>query len=102
MSNAHPYRKEISSLLSTLREHHLDPVAVHSEGDTEPVDGIDAAIEAILATDESVLDVVAGDGRILALYLVLGNSPGEVVADYSVDPLIDQIVDDHFELRFTF
>jgi len=56
--------------------------------------GLEAFIENLIACDESRLYVKtpASGEEVLWLYLVLGNSPGELVCDYIFDGVIDTVV----------
>lgn len=50
-----------------------------------------AFIEELIACDEAHLYVLTPGGKERWLYLVLGNSPGELVSDYTVDATIDKV-----------
>jgi hypothetical protein len=54
-------------------------------------------IEELTACDEAWLYVTMPDEARCALYLVFGNSPGELVSDYTVHPLLDKVVECHSE-----
>jgi len=54
-------------------------------------------IDNLTACDESRLYVRCPDGKVRWLYLVLGNSPGELVCDYLVDAGLDSVTDAHYE-----
>jgi len=64
---------------------------------------LDSFIENLIACDESRLYVTDPSGNKRWLYLVLGNSPGELVADYScpaddkATDHIDPVTDAHYE-----
>lgn len=54
-------------------------------------------IEDLIACDESQLFVKCpSDGKVRWLQLILGNSPGELVSDYQVDPGIDSVTEAHY------
>jgi len=53
-------------------------------------------IEQLVACDEAKL-YVRVKGRVRWLYLVLGNSPGKIVSDYNCDPVLDNVVDAHYD-----
>jgi hypothetical protein len=48
-------------------------------------------LDNLLATDETRLYVESPKGKKLSLFLVLGNSPGELVADYSICGDVDEL-----------
>lgn len=100
-TRTHPYRREITSLLNTVQSHGLELYAVNDGEEIVRVDGLREALEAILAVDESTLVVATEDRRLLGLYVVLGNGPGEAVCDYSDHPTIDAAVTEHYD-RFGF
>lgn len=52
-------------------------------------------IENLVACDEAWLYVNIG-GKTRALYIVLGNEPGEIVSDYTCDPVLDLVTDQHY------
>ena len=52
-------------------------------------------LDELLACDEAHLYVQNSEGKNKQLFLVLGNSPGELVADYTVDPLLDKVTTEH-------
>jgi len=55
----------------------------------------DKFVENLIACDEARLYVQI-NGHNLWLYLVLGNSPGEIVSDYQCDEVLDKVVDAHY------
>lgn len=55
-------------------------------------------LDELLACDEARLYVQNSEGKNKSLYIVLGNSPGELVADYTVDPLLDKVTEEHYDM----
>lgn len=53
-------------------------------------------IEDLTACDEASLYATMPDGQRRGLFLVYGNSPGELICDYDVHPVLDKISDEHF------
>ncbi len=53
-------------------------------------------IEQLVACDEAKLYVKI-NGKVRWLYLVLGNSPGEIASDYSCDPVLIDVVYAHYK-----
>lgn len=62
-------------------------------GEPFPFEGHTLAefIDEACACDECRLYVKNPSGKPLGLYLVFGNSPGELVCDYHCDPLLDTV-----------
>lgn len=54
-------------------------------------------VRELTACDESWLRVESPEGKRLGLFLVLGNSPGELVADYHCHPLLDKVTTEHYD-----
>ena len=52
-------------------------------------------IENLIACDEARL-YVRINGKVRWLYLVLGNSPGEIVCDYNCDDVLDKVTEAHY------
>ena len=92
------WKPETKSLIKTLLKHNLTIVSVdNGEDETNFADvSLSDFIEQTMACDEANLYVKASDGKIKRLYLVYGNSPGELVCDYSVCPEIDAATNEHF------
>jgi len=53
-------------------------------------------VEEAMACEESTLRCVDQDGRKVALFLVYGNGPGELVCDYTDTPALAAVVDAHY------
>ena len=49
-------------------------------------------VEDITSVDEGVLTIRTPKGKEADLYLVLGNDPGELVADYTACPFLDEVL----------
>lgn len=58
---------------------------------------LDSFIDSLIACDESTLYIVTPEGKRRWLSLVLGNEPGVIVSDYSVDPIIDRVTEAHYD-----
>jgi hypothetical protein len=89
---------ETRSLLKTLTKHGLTILAVDNGEYTTKRAGITLAkfVEECMACDDAWLRVQTPDGAKKTIYLVYGNSPGELPADYSVCDLIDAATDEHY------
>lgn len=57
----------------------------------------DDFVSSLLACDEARLYVKCPDRKVRWLYLVLGNSPGELVSDYLVDAGLDAVTGAHYD-----
>lgn len=78
------WRPEISALLKRFTDAGFTLVSADNGEDKLNFDGdLDKFIECLDACDEAQLRVSKGDKQTW-LYLVLGNSPGEIVCDYGV------------------
>ncbi|MDA3960665.1 MAG: hypothetical protein PF961_07730 [Planctomycetota bacterium] len=87
-TRSHPHLDETHSLLAFLTEHDLQPYKVDDLGDSDcgtitRSTHCAALAQAAYAVDECRLFVKHADRPLAVLLLVYGNSPGELVADYS-------------------
>jgi hypothetical protein len=92
------WKPETNSLLETLEKHGLSILSVNNgEYSTKLADTTrDDFAEECMACDEAWLSVIAPDGKRGTLYLVYGNSPGELVCDYAICPEIEAACEEHF------
>lgn len=92
------YYKEIKSLLRTLNKHGFDPVEV-DDGEEYILTPTQLEAAVVIANvDEARLYVKKrSTEKEFGLYIVLGNDPGELVADYHVDNDLDTATDEHYE-----
>lgn len=90
------YFKETISLLRTLNKHGFDPVKVD---DGEEIIATPTQTEAAVAinnVEEAFLFVKKrSTNKVLGLFIVLGNDPGELVADCHVDIELDKATKEH-------
>lgn len=90
----------VRSLLNTLQEAGFTLIAVNDGEeritlDERSVTARRMAAEAICSVDDSVLEI-NGWGRQGKVWIVLGNEPEELAADYSGDfPELEEAIDDH-------
>lgn len=82
MNRIHPFDKEVRSLLATLKRHKLVVSSVDDGCSDVPILDQPAA-DTILSVDDSTVTVDWATGRTARLYIILGNSPGELVADWT-------------------
>lgn len=91
------YELETRSLMETLTQHNFKAIWC-SNGESK-VRFCDVAYEEFLAhlhaCDDATLVVTNGDGRLLSIYLVYGNSYGELPADYSKHPALEKAIEEH-------
>lgn len=85
MSDQHPQRPAVLSLLQALQAAGFQPKSVNDGGGTwEPTDTVEAAADAITAVDEANVSFHDPDrGRSHVAFIVLGNADWEIVNDYT-------------------
>ena len=87
---ANDFRPEVRSLFKTLRWHDFTILAVNNGDEWVKLNdvGVTEFLEETVAADEASLRVAYTDGKKYSLYLVFGNSPGELVCNHTdFDPL---------------
>lgn len=89
------WKPEVRSLLKSLTDAGIKLEAGHNGAEKFKFDTLSSFIENLIACDEANLYVQMPDGRKLTLYLVLGNSPGELVSDYTCHLLLDKVTEAH-------
>lgn len=99
---------ETASLIATLKRHGFTIVKGHNGEEgfklEEGRDGMKKFIANLIACDEAHLYVKGpGSDKLRWLYLVLGNSPGEIVSDFSIpsevnmnDDALDRATSEHY------
>lgn len=95
MSTLNNWQPEVRSLLHTLKTHGF---VIRSVNNGENVTASDSPdfIPEIMACDEAYLYVTAPSGKRGVLFLVFGNSPGELVCDHSEDTALEAVADEHY------
>jgi hypothetical protein len=96
------YYKEVRSLLHRLVCSGFKLIMVDDGEEFIKVEGTMAetkmeAAAAICNVGEAQLLVENPEGEKKWIMLVLGNDPGELVADCHVDPDLDRITEEHYE-----
>jgi hypothetical protein len=94
---ANDFRPEVRSLFKTLKAHDFTILAVNNGDEWVKLSDVSITefLEETVAADEAVLLVRYTDDRKYKLYLVFGNSPGELVCDHTdFDPL-SEAVEEH-------
>lgn len=92
------WEPETRSLFNTLKKHGLKLLSIDNGEDVTQfaADNYDLCVSEAEACEQSWLKVEAPDGKRLKLFLVYGNSPGELVCDYTCHPLLDVATDEHY------
>jgi hypothetical protein len=91
------YKPEARSLIKRLQDLGFTiRSGDNGEGPTRFEGDIDGFLYHLLACDEAHLYVKNPAGRKLTLFLVLGNSPGELVADCTSDAELDYALEAHY------
>jgi hypothetical protein len=86
----------VRDFLRTAEKHGLEPLAVNNGDGWVSTSTIAIAVAEITATDESHVRLAHTDGSRVTAYIVLGNEPAELVADYTVHPALDAATDEHY------
>ena len=91
------YELETRSLMETLAKHNFTAKwCRNGEGNVRFDDvSYEEFLAELHACDDATLIVTNGDGRYLSIYLVYGNSYGELAADYSQHPALEKALDEH-------
>jgi hypothetical protein len=95
------FRPETKALIETLRKHGFTTVGYSNGDDKMPYTTDEDLIEELCGVDESWLYLLDLNQRQFIVYLVLGNSPGELPADYQYKPgadctAIDAAIEEHY------
>ena len=86
----------VRDFFRTAKKHGLEPVAVNNGDGWVSASAIAIAVAEITATDESHVRFTHTDGSRVTAYIVLGNEPAELVADYTIHPALDAATDEHY------
>ena len=92
---AHPQATELRSLLRRLAAADIRPAAVHDGEELVVTRTQTEAAEAILSVDECSVRLVRHGEKVGTLYLVMGNSAGEIVCDHTDSPILTPLMDGH-------
>lgn len=90
---------EVKSVVHTIKSHGFTVVeATNGEETVKASAGHKAILDCLLACDEATLRVTK-DGKRASFWLVMGNSPGELIADGSYQDGLeadwDKVLDEH-------
>ena len=88
------YENETRDLIARLRDAGFAPLTVDNGESVTKWDEENqtAFADEAMACDESVIRCTDPNGRKVALYLVYGNGPGELVCDHTDTPELSSIV----------
>lgn len=87
---------ETLSLLNLLLAAGFEIKKTSNGEDEKEFSSIKSAAKHLQEGDDGFLMVVNPHGAAKTLYLLYGNSPGELVADYTIDEGLDHITSLHF------
>lgn len=92
------WKPEVGSLLHKLTKAGCKLIAGNNGDEDFKAEDMTLAkfIENLIACDEAHLYVQTPAGKRRWVYLVLGNSPGELVCDYTCDDVLDAVTDAHY------
>lgn len=93
------YVPEVRSLLRAMNAAGIFLRAIDNGGGNVPAASLKtsaAQLAEITAADDCRLSVICPDGKGRGVYLVFGNSPGELVADYLTGcPVLERVITAH-------
>lgn len=91
-----PYLAEVTDLLAMLTAAGFTLHGVDDGGECiETYATLEATADAICGVDEAHLYVRTPEGKGRCLFIVLGNSPGELVNDWNPHPALDVVIAAH-------
>ena len=94
------FRPEVRSLLKDLKAEGFNPSSYFDGEESIDYNSVSKAdfLESVVSVDEGWL-YVERNGTSHVLFLVLGNDPGELVNDYTLDKdgLVEKVVNQHYE-----
>ena len=99
------WKPVVKSLCKSLVANGVELVGANDLGDY-PEDSeietgdINKIVDWVTGVDESMIYLKTPDtpeGKKKVIYIVLGNGPEEIAADWTMDELIDKATDDHYE-----
>jgi hypothetical protein len=93
------WKPEVNSLLRALEAAGCTLLTANNGEDRINLEDTSREnfVSELIACDESQLTVHCPDGKARTLYLVLGNSPGELVADYVCSDVLDAVTTAHYD-----
>ena len=91
------YRPEVRSLIKSLRQAGFTPISVNNGEESIRYSGVSKTqfLEEIVATDEATLRL-QHNNKLVGIFLVFGNEPGVIAADYSDYEPLENVIDEHY------
>ena len=92
------YKPEVRSLIKSLRQAGFTPLSVNNGEENVRFSSVSKTefLEEIVATDEATLRLQHNNKKV-AIWLVLGNEPGTIAADYTDYEPLEQVIDSHYD-----
>jgi hypothetical protein len=92
------YRPEVRSLLKSLKRAGFTPLSVNNGEENIRYSDVSKTefLEETVATDESTLRLQHNNKKV-AIFLVLGNEPGVIAADYTDYEPLQEVIDAHYD-----
>jgi hypothetical protein len=94
------WKVPVSSLLSRLQDNGYKIFSVNNGGETVLIDqnlsngtARAKAVEEIISVDASAVAFIK-NRKTFAVYIVLGNDPEEIAADYTDDEELERVIDE--------
>jgi hypothetical protein len=94
------WKVPVSSLLSRLQDNDYKIFSVNNGGETILIDqnlsngtARAKAVEEIVSVDASAIALIKNK-QTFAVYIVLGNDPHEIAADYTNDEELEKVIDE--------
>lgn len=91
------YFHEVTDFLSILAKHGFSPEYVDDTEYLIATPSFAEAAIAITAVDDAKIALTHDDGDKVAIWIVLGNSRGELPCDYSVNEKLDAAIGEYYE-----
>ena len=91
------YRPEVRSLLKSLRLAGFTLLSVNNGEELVRFSDVSKTefLEETVATDEATIRLQHNNKRV-AIWLVLGNEPGVIAADYTDYEPLESVIDEHY------
>ena len=92
------FSPEVRSLFHTLKKHKFSPYMINNGEELIRRENTshEEFIGEIIEVDECYLYVKNQENKKFMIFLVLGNEPGEIAADYSDNDSLSAALDEHY------
>ena len=88
------FSPEVRSLLNTLKKNGFNPHILNNG--EKLVRDKEITADEICSVDECHLYVKDNDNKKHFIYIVLGNDPGEIAADYGDNEQLEEAIQEHY------